>query len=62
VTLTVRYRGPVEAPVEQGRQVAFLRVSIPGQTPHDVPLVAAEAVPRANPFQRLINGIVGLVT
>ena len=62
VSLTVRYRGPVEAPIEQGQNVAFLRVSIPGQTPHDVPLVAAEAVPEANPLQRLINGLVGFVT
>ena len=62
VSLTVRYRGPVEAPIEQGQNVAFLRVSIPGQTPHDVPLVAAEAVPEANAFQRLLNGLVGLVT
>jgi len=62
VSLTVRYRGPVEAPIEQGQNVAFLRVTIPGQTPHDVPLVAAEAVPEANAFQRLLNGLVGLVT
>jgi len=62
VTLTVRYRGPIEAPVEKGRQVAVLRVSIPGQTPHDVPLVAAETVPEANALRRLVNGIAGLVT
>jgi D-alanyl-D-alanine carboxypeptidase (penicillin-binding protein 5/6) len=61
-SLTVRYRGPVEAPIAKGRQVAFLRVSIPGQAPHDVPLVAAEAVPRANAFQRFVNGLVGLVS
>jgi D-alanyl-D-alanine carboxypeptidase (penicillin-binding protein 5/6) len=60
--LTVRYRGPVEAPVAEGQQIAFLRVAIPGQTPHDVPLVAAEAVPAANPFQRFVNGLVGLVS
>lgn len=61
-SLTIRYRGPIEAPIAKGDKVAFLRVSIPGQTPHDVPLVAAEAVPEANAFQRFINGLAGLVS
>lgn len=62
VSLSVRYRGPLEAPIANGQQVAFLRVTIPGHTPHDVPLVAAEAVPEANAFQRLLNGFAGLFT
>lgn len=61
-SLTVRYRGPIEAPIAKGQNVAFLRVAIPGQTPHDVPLVAAEAVPEANAFQRFVNGVFGLLT
>jgi D-alanyl-D-alanine carboxypeptidase (penicillin-binding protein 5/6) len=60
-TLTVRYRGPVEAPVAEGQPIGMLRISTPGQAPHDVPLVAASAVPRANWLQRLRNGLVGLV-
>jgi D-alanyl-D-alanine carboxypeptidase (penicillin-binding protein 5/6) len=60
VTYSIRYRGPVAAPIAKGQQVAWLRVAVPGQQPHDVPLVAAEAVPRANMFQRLANGVVGL--
>lgn len=60
-SLTVRYRGPIEAPIAKGEQVAFLRVAIPGQTPHDVPLVAAEAVPEANALQRFVNGLLGLL-
>lgn len=62
IALTVRYRGPVEAPIAKGQQVAWLRVGVPGQQPHDVPLVAAEAVRQANPFQRLLNGLAGLLT
>ncbi len=62
VSLSVRYRGPVEAPIAEGQQVAWLRVTIPGQQPHDVPLVAAESVPRAGPVRRLVNGVVGLLT
>ena len=56
----VRYRGPIEAPIAEGRHVASLRITIPGQEPHDVPLVAADDVPRANGWQRLRNGIAGL--
>ena len=58
--LTIRYRGPVEAPVYDGDRIAMLRIAIPGQEPHEVPLVAAADVPRANAWQRLRNGIVGL--
>lgn len=60
--LSVRYRGPIEAPIAEGQPIAFLRVAVVGQRPHDVPLVAAVAVPRANPIQRLWHGVVGLLT
>ncbi len=62
VKLSVRYRGPVEAPIAKGQQVAFLHVEVPGQQPHDVPLVAAEPIERANPLERLRNGLLGLLT
>lgn len=62
VSLSVRYRGPVEAPIAKGQPVAFLRVAVAGQQPHEVPLVAAEAVEQANPLERLRNGLVGLFT
>jgi D-alanyl-D-alanine carboxypeptidase (penicillin-binding protein 5/6) len=62
VRLSIRYRGPVEAPIAKGQQVAFLRVEVPGQQPHDVPLIAAEPVERANVIERLRNGLLGLFT
>jgi serine-type D-Ala-D-Ala carboxypeptidase (penicillin-binding protein 5/6) len=62
VSLSLRYRGPIEAPIAAGQEVAFLRVTIDGQQPHDVPVAAAETVPVANALQRLVNGLVGLVT
>ena len=62
VELSVRYRGPIKAPIAPGQQVAFLRVEVEGQQPHDVPLVAVEGVPRANSFVRLWNGVLGLLT
>jgi D-alanyl-D-alanine carboxypeptidase (penicillin-binding protein 5/6) len=60
IELALRYRGPVEAPVEAGDEIATLRVSIAGQQPHDVPLFAAETVGEANTWQRLRNGLQGL--
>lgn len=62
VRLSIRYRGPIEAPIAAGQQIGFLHVEVPGQLPHDVPLVAAAPVARANLFQRLRNGLVGLVS
>jgi D-alanyl-D-alanine carboxypeptidase (penicillin-binding protein 5/6) len=59
--LSLRYRGPIEAPIKAGDRVATLRVAIAGQEPHDVPLVAAEDIGKANAWQRLRNGLAGLV-
>jgi len=59
-SLSLRYRGPIEAPIRRGDEVATLRIAIDGQEPHDVPLVAATDVGKANAWQRLRNGIAGL--
>jgi D-alanyl-D-alanine carboxypeptidase (penicillin-binding protein 5/6) len=59
--LTLRYRGPVEAPIRQGDEIAILRVAIAGQEPHDVRLVAGADVRKANAWQRLRNGLAGLL-
>ncbi len=62
VRLSIRYRGPVAAPIAEGQPIAVLHVEVPGQEPNDLPLVAAEPVARANWLQRLRNGLVGLVS
>jgi D-alanyl-D-alanine carboxypeptidase (penicillin-binding protein 5/6) len=62
VKLSIRYRGPIEAPIAEGQPVAFLHVAVDGEEPHDVPLLATEAVSRANPVMRLWNGVIGLLT
>jgi D-alanyl-D-alanine carboxypeptidase (penicillin-binding protein 5/6) len=62
VKLSIRYRGPIEAPIAEGQPVAFLHVAVDGEEPHDVPLLATETVARANPVMRLWNGIMGLLT
>ena len=59
-SLEIRYSGPLAAPIQQGQPVATLRVTIPGQLPNDVPLVAAESVAEANWLQRVRNGVLGL--
>jgi serine-type D-Ala-D-Ala carboxypeptidase (penicillin-binding protein 5/6) len=59
VTLRVRYRGPLKAPIKAGQQVATLQVSIDGFAPYDVPLEAAQAVEQANVLQRIRNAVLG---
>jgi D-alanyl-D-alanine carboxypeptidase (penicillin-binding protein 5/6) len=59
-SLSLRYRGPIEAPIRRGEEVATLRVAIAGQQAHDVPLVAGADVGTANAWQRLRNGVAGL--
>jgi D-alanyl-D-alanine carboxypeptidase (penicillin-binding protein 5/6) len=60
VRLSVRYRGPIDAPIRRGDEVATLRIAIAGQEPHDVPLIAGADVGQANAWQRLRNGVAGL--
>ena len=60
VNLSARYRGPIDAPIRRGDEVATLRIAIAGQEPHDVPLIAGADVREANAWQRLRNGVTGL--
>lgn len=57
--LSIRYRGPIQAPIAKGQRIAFLHVETADGLPHDIPLVATEAVQRANLWQRIINGLAG---
>lgn len=58
--LSLRYVGPVQAPIKAGDEIAELQVLVNGRLSHRVPLVAAADVPRANILQRLRNGLLGL--
>ena len=60
--LRLRYRGPLIAPFDKGAQLAELEVRIPGQPVARVPLVAAHSVGKAGPFDRLVNGLAGLLS
>lgn len=60
VTLALRYEGPLRAPIAKGEEVAELEIKVDGISDSTVPLVAAQAVPKANLLQRLGNGVAGL--
>lgn len=58
--LTIRYDGPLQAPLEAGERVAELEIAIEGAAPSYVPLVTGGDVAAANDWQRLKNGVVSL--
>ena len=61
VTATLRYRGPLVAPIAKGAEVAQLELAVPGQPVARVPLVAGASVAKAGPLDRLVNGLAGLL-
>ena len=61
VKLSIRYEGPLRAPITKGEQVAELEIAAEGMRPSRVPLMAANDVPVANGLERVINGIAGLL-
>jgi D-alanyl-D-alanine carboxypeptidase (penicillin-binding protein 5/6) len=58
---TIRYNGPLKAPIAKGQQVAQLVVTMPDGTVQQMPLVAAEAVDEAGFFGRFWTGLKQLV-
>lgn len=58
---TIRYRGPLVAPVAKGTKIAQLEVALAGKVVSRVPLLAGSSVDRAGPFDRLVNGVAGLL-
>lgn len=59
-TLSIRYKGPLRAPIAKGQEVATLVVHAPGQPDARLPLAAAEAVPKGGLFDRLRNGFAAM--
>ena len=55
------YNGPLRAPLVKGQQVARLEIYIAGQQAHTLPLVSLQAVDRAAPIDRIVNGLLGLL-
>ena len=59
-TLTVRYDGPLRAPIAKGEAVATLVIAVPGMERSTLPLYAARDVEEAGVFRRIANGFKGL--
>ena len=57
---TIRYDGPLRAPLAAGQEVAVLEVTAPGVSPTRIPLYTVEAVTTAGPLDRIINAVAGL--
>ncbi len=62
VSLSLRYEGPLQAPIAEGEEVAELVVSIAGMPEQRVPLVANEEVLEATTVQRVFNAFRAWVT
>lgn len=60
VSLLVRYRGPLKAPIRKGDQVAELEIKVDGLAPGRVPLYAGRDVAVGGPLDRLIHGAINL--
>ena len=59
VVMSVRYAGPLQAPITQGNQVATLMIEVPGLEPTAIALQANEDVGRAGVLARILNGFAG---
>lgn len=60
--MSIHYRGPLVAPIARGSKVAELEIAVDGMTPGRVPLYAASEVQVASPMDRLLNGLMNLVS
>mgnify|MGYP000957133428 CR=1 FL=1 len=59
IGLRILYRGPLNAPIAKGSQVAELEIRSAGLPPGRVPLYAGASVREAGPIDRLVNGLMG---
>jgi D-alanyl-D-alanine carboxypeptidase (penicillin-binding protein 5/6) len=59
--VSVVYDGPVPAPIEEGQQIATLRVEAADADPVEVPLYAAESVKQLGPLGRMAAAIEQLI-
>ncbi len=60
ISLRIKYRGPLVAPIAKGAQIAELEIRTGSEPASYVPLVAANDVPRGTAFDRMRAGLSGL--
>ena len=61
VTFSVEYDGPLAAPLEQGREVAQLIITVDGLAPRSIPLVADQTVEMGGVITRLTTAAKSLI-
>jgi len=59
--VTLRYDGPVRAPVAVGQPIGTITVSAPGKADKTVPAIAAESVPSNSFLDKMMTGLERLV-
>jgi D-alanyl-D-alanine carboxypeptidase (penicillin-binding protein 5/6) len=59
---TIRYEGPLRAPIAAGQEVAVMEVSARGVAPARIPLYASASIGTAGPLDRIVNAVAGLFT
>lgn len=59
--VTLAYDGPVPAPIAKGQQIGVLRITAPDYPGAEIPVYAANDVPRANIFARMFVGLRTLI-
>ena len=57
---TIRYEGPLRAPLAAGAEVAVLEITGAGMAPARIPLFTTEAVETAGPLDRIVNAVAGV--
>jgi D-alanyl-D-alanine carboxypeptidase (penicillin-binding protein 5/6) len=60
--VTVKYDGPIQAPIAKGQRIGTLSVTAPDFPGLNVPLLAAQDVPRAGLFGRMMLGLRALIS
>jgi D-alanyl-D-alanine carboxypeptidase (penicillin-binding protein 5/6) len=60
LTATIRYEGPLRAPIRAGQEVAVMEVTAEGVAPARIPLYAAQSIGTAGPIDRIVNAIAGV--
>lgn len=61
ISLTVKYEGPLRAPIREGEEVAQMLVRVEGMPEYSIPLYAENDVFGATVVQRIINGLTGWI-
>jgi D-alanyl-D-alanine carboxypeptidase (penicillin-binding protein 5/6) len=59
--VTLRYDGPLHAPIEAGQEIGTLTVSVPGKPDKVVPAVAAQSMPSNSFLDKMMIGLQTLI-